>query len=368
MFRILETAKRLVVVATVVGALLTLGGCSGTASDEADFERVRNIFLCAFGEQVACHPTVSLSGLRVPDFLSASGTGVDGGSLGNLTPLADAACAPFGPGLTPAPDAVYSSGGSRAWLTAGESVGGAGWAGIRPVRPRHSPAARFPRRAAPAASSSSEPTRASSGSRSATARPGSSAPRPGDSASRRSCRSTPATSSRASRLLPRTRPSPEFSVRRRGHSCIPSATGIPAASVSAQAVLGFTSTGSGHVVASLVRDGVYASSDGGQSWTKASGLPVKNTPGEVTFSAPAGSGSNVYVSTNFGLYKMGASETSWSFSGPIGSRVPGRDHGGGRSGLERLRLRDGDFRHDASTRARTRAEPGARRPRRFQRA
>ena len=67
---------------------------------------------------------------------------------------------------------------------------------------------------------------------------------------------------------------------------------------------------------------MYGSSDGGQSWTKASGLPAKNTPGEVTFSGPAGSGSNVYVSTNFGLYKMGASETSWSFSGPTEAGSP----------------------------------------------
>ncbi len=102
------------------------------------------------------------------------------------------------------------------------------------------------------------------------------------------------------------------------NSCAPSATGIPDASVTAEAIVGVTSTGGSHLVAVLARGGIFGSANGGQAWTKASGLPVSLT----TYNGLAGSGNTVFVSTNAGLYKMGASETTWSFSGPNVSGSP----------------------------------------------
>ncbi|MCM3878381.1 MAG: exo-alpha-sialidase, partial [Thermoanaerobaculia bacterium] len=68
---------------------------------------------------------------------------------------------------------------------------------------------------------------------------------------------------------------------------------------------------SGHSLALIGRDGIYGSADG-RNWTKAtSGLS-----GTATYTGISVSGSNVFVSSNQGVYKMGANETQWSSVGP----------------------------------------------------
>ena len=57
------------------------------------------------------------SGARASLVAPSAAAAVDSSQLANLAPLADAACFPFGAGVPPATDDVYTARGSRGWLS-----------------------------------------------------------------------------------------------------------------------------------------------------------------------------------------------------------------------------------------------------------
>jgi hypothetical protein len=273
------------------------------------------------GALALSHDTPWISGLGPDSPLAAQAQGIEGGTITALAPVADLACAPLGfEGLLP-PDAVYGTGtGGSAALSHGQvSATGPSWLLLTPSSVGLS-GTRF------------LTSRCHAGKLLAGTDKGLewialndrstgifTAPSWGLGA-------TAVTPVDSGHVLAGVAPPPGAAAGFArlllcdvaANSCVPSAAGIPDASVTAEAIVGITSTGGSHVVAVLARGGVYGSSDGGQHWTKASGLPTSLT----SYNGLAGSGSNVFVSTNAGLYRMGSSEAQWSFGGPNVSGSP----------------------------------------------